>query len=49
MKRKRIKWKAALSTVLTAAMLLSVVPAGAVHAEEGSTATGRDLLGMTLA
>lgn len=48
MKRKRIKWKAVISAVLTAAMLLSAVPEKAVNAEEGSTATGRELLGMTL-
>lgn len=48
MKRKQSKWKVALTTVLTAAMLLSAVPAGMVNAEEGSTATGRELLGMTL-
>lgn len=48
MKRKRIKWKAVISAVLTAAMLLSAVPEGTVNAEEGSTATGRELLGMTL-
>lgn len=48
MKRKRIKWKAVISAVLTAAMLLSAVPERTVNAEEGSTATGRELLGMTL-
>ena len=41
MKRRVAKWKAALSAILTAAMLLSIVPAGSASAEEGSTATGR--------
>ena len=48
MKRSVAKWKAALSAILTAAMLLSMVPAGSASAEEGSTATGRELLEMTL-
>ncbi len=48
MKKRVGRWKRVLSAILTAAMLLSFVPAGSASAEEGSTATSRELLQMTL-
>ncbi len=48
MKKRVGKWKKALTMILAAAMLLSFVPAGNASAEEGSTATSRELLKMTL-
>jgi len=48
MKKKVGRWKKALTMILAAAMFLSFVPAGSASAEQGSTATSRELLKMTL-